>query len=99
MKLNLRKMCLTLWIKPFRNTTLRRKVSKSLGIAFLKLTRFINVLYIYIYKWGCQISSLNTIMKPCSFYHIVKYHLIALAAMVSLVRIIIVSVMLIHTNI
>ena len=60
MKLNLREMCLILWIKPFRNTTLRRKVGKLLGIVFLK---FIQFLIYYMYRMGLPESSL----KPFSF--------------------------------
>ena len=45
-KLNLKKMFLILWIKPFRNTTLRRMVSRLLVIVFVKLIKFIKLLYI-----------------------------------------------------
>ena len=48
---------------------------------------------------GLSESSLNTILNSCSFYHIVRYHLIVPAVNIHVVRIIIVSVILILMNI
>ena len=38
-KLNLKKMCLILWIQPFQNMILKRMVSRLLAIQFLKLIK------------------------------------------------------------
>ena len=46
------KMCLILWTSLLENMTLKRKVSKLLVIAFLKLIKFIKLSYIE--KWDCQ---------------------------------------------
>ena len=46
------KMCLILWISLLENMISRKKVSKLLVIVFLKLIKYINLLYIE--KWDCQ---------------------------------------------
>ena len=43
------KITLTLWIKPFQNTTFKRMANKLLGIQFQKLVKYsIIIIYIYI---------------------------------------------------
>ena len=74
MNLYFKKVTLILLIKSFPSKILRRKVSSLQVIVFLKLIRFIKLLYVYIYtNMGLSESAL----KPfSSFYHIVKYHVI-----------------------
>ena len=64
LEVHLKKVILILWIKPFRNTILRRRVSRLQVIQFLKLIKLIKLLYI---EMGLSESSLNTIIKPFSF--------------------------------